>query len=1278
MELSHFSKLYERIQIEPSILLLGQQYLFMNGENDPVWSKLATEIYTDLHLPRRKSSYPDLWERAVTKEADAESVMARIVEASSICRYNSAIDAIMKLRWSLLYSSSIDCTDVIASSRGSSPVPFDERNGKPQYLNKDRKYRIDLCGNRENPPPFLGNKKNQKTFLRQIRNKISWISNTFLRYYGVLVIDGLDTEYDWLDDEILFAELVEMPPNSVFWFGAPAELGENAEALVEDGILTVDERSFYAHLQQHMPELFENETERQPENDPSLYTPLTLKLGDKQTHTVYISRSDISDITGANLCIIDDDILAGGLRSEKGRAQRFAEFLSQDGLPNWHLFESKQNEQAFYIPRDQDALLEKSVYEALKETGVARRPIILSGPSNSGKSMMLANLALTIAKRRKHPVIFIRGDLLSGAEKRLLDFISNWFGNSDRYDGVRVEKIIVVWDGSGLKRTERDYESLQKMLFNRNVQVVGSTYAASSSCAIKLEQDLSPKEKGMLKSLLVSLGGGYIERFNAISQNRKRVEAFENSSLLYLLQAVFKYEFDAEYKSLSQILAKQFDQERIYAERETGKSLQDYVDNFFETQKRIAQDGIASSFQEKLKLILARMAVQEQTNQNTKNISNSDEQKNKLEKLKQLSDCITAMNGILAVASEFGVALPLRLLLKFLHDSVGNTYVSYNEETAKIIEILRSDTLISFVYKSHSRFGEDYYVSFRNSMEAENYICLMCDLPLEDHSKTRKDKEVDLLLDIIDSASSDAELWSVIELIRQFGPNGHGMLSEMERMRSRKDYVEYCEYWLDIANALIQRFPEDPEAVLLYAHLTREYIGLETTDHKIYFAELYSNVRTILEGVLKKMVDHRQNGTDQYARLSVELCANYQQTMRETGYNAVIHHQIKERVRAAFRRSKHQDAADIRRDFSSNYLLDILINAYLTYKESISDQDTENTELAQIVCDIDDMLNLDDLIYERKSSDLLRKVKEIYSSMNNATEKTEALQKKLSSMNSDAFLYLQARLMWQMNTENQSVLTFSADTFACPDFYSLVVCRDIPYNRLEIPQEVYDAARETAVQVVEFLNTNEDTIRKTRSERCVAMLLRAKWFIKTGCPMLAEKQQVSLTRDEWEEINRLCNQYHSYHDANLHDAFIPAYFLKGIYEWVYGSASIALDWFTQAKDNIRSDFQARTVERFVLCAEGTRVPRTFIVSVTQRENRKYTASIVRETTLIPVPADRVATRYGMGVSDPVLKHLFDGTMPKEQQQQARKDGVVRFNLIGAQIGIPTSGGHDDD
>lgn len=37
MELGLFTKLYERIQLEPSILLLGQNYLSMGAGKDVVW-----------------------------------------------------------------------------------------------------------------------------------------------------------------------------------------------------------------------------------------------------------------------------------------------------------------------------------------------------------------------------------------------------------------------------------------------------------------------------------------------------------------------------------------------------------------------------------------------------------------------------------------------------------------------------------------------------------------------------------------------------------------------------------------------------------------------------------------------------------------------------------------------------------------------------------------------------------------------------------------------------------------------------------------------------------------------------------------------------------------------------------------------------------------------------------------------------------------------------------------------------------------------------------------
>lgn len=119
----------------------------------------------------------------------------------------------------------------------------------------------------------------------------------------------------------------------------------------------------------------------------------------------------------------------------------------------------------------------------------------------------------------------------------------------------------------------------------------------------------------------------------------------------------------------------------------------------------------------------------------------------------------------------------------------------------------------------------------------------------------------------------------------------------------------------------------------------------------------------------------------------------------------------------------------------------------------------------------------------------------------------------------------------------------------------------------------------------------------------------------------------------------------------------------------------------QAGEELRPERQfgpEYCIDRLVLCKEGTTIPRTFVVAVQRNEFGNYTAQIVKETTPNPVASGVVITRYGLGASDNVVKYSFDGTMPKEQRQQAKKDGVVRFNLIGAQIGLPQAGGMSND
>lgn len=1278
MKLEEFTSLCDRIQTTPSILLLGQNYLSMGDKLDKVWYKLSTDNYRALELPERTPDYPLLWEKAVKSPATAGTVYEEMNKVEKEQPDPPAVKALLDLRWSLIFTSSL--LDFPISSRGITDVPQNERNANHKYLNKDRRYRVNLCGDRTNLP-ILTVPGRKKRFENQINREIEWIT-TYLQYYGVLVIDGLDIDRDWLTDRDLFGHLFELPPNSVYWFHAPKTLDESARALADEGILVTEPESFYEQMQRHAPELF---IERE---DIAFDTPdangsnaaLTLKYAAGQMSTLYVDRSSISEINGSNLCLLDDFILYDSMPPMGNRAQKFAEFLTQTGVPNWGLFKTQTGATPFYIQRNADETLEKKVYTALKKNGAKRDPVILAGPSNSGKSMMLANLALTIARRGKYPVLYIRGDLLQGAEKRLREFINHWFCDPEQQNGKLPEKTLLIWDGSGLKRSEQDYADLQQMLFTQNVQVVGSVYRSSQKDAVNLSANLEKNEEDRLNKILISVGGNYAEHFAEIQKRKKALKnsadssfrALQNSSLLFWLEELFRYEFDKEYRDLEKILRHQFKQEKIHSEQQTSKILQDYVDyvdEFLKVQATRTRLGFAASFQAQLRLYWQKRQEEDPSEADlAEPVSEADA---KEEHLKRLQKSVEKLNEILALAGEFGVRLPLTLLIHFMQET--DESIQLTDDVFKMVQVLSNDTLIEF--ENQNTDGEQYYVRFRSPMEAENCICMLCDVALGEHPEVRKRREVDILKSIIQKAQEKCEILSVIELIRQFGPNGHGMISDTRT----KSYQEFKLYWYEIAEEVNQYLCQNPEAVLVYAHLIREYYALPENQgnpqFKEQFHETLENARTLLEANLQEMEANHED-TPQYSRLSVELCANYQQALREQ-YRVVYYDSIKKRIRQAFQKSRRNSTEDLRWTFSSNFMLDILLNAYNSYREYMRQHPSEQTaeaadqELTEILSAIDGMLDLESLMQERNAAEIVDKIQDVYAQLGSDTRKEDLLEEQLSRANSDICLYLQARKLWQNG--NIKDARFRQGKKLEPldmirlDRYTFLL-QDIPYQTIQLPDELMEQIREDAANVVAFLTKNWDEVRRTSSARCVAMLLRAQWFLETGGPMLAERQLVSISRDMWEKINRECSLYASLMDGELDDAFAPAYFLLGVYQWTYGDPKRAIGYFEKAKAGLNQ--KAQSLDRLVLCAEESHSPRTFQVIVCRTDRGKYKAEIQQELSPANHKSSNLIGRYGMGVSDNTLRYLFNGRIPQEGKRLSTMPAVISFNLIGAQVESP--------
>lgn len=1298
MKLEKFTELYRRIQEMPSILFLGQDYITEEGEN-PLWNGIVEAFPDALDSP----SFPALWE-AVESSPDESTQLAELVkDISRQIPEQPFLFPMLHLRWSMFYTSAVDGALDIVAGHGFGVSPTNDENSEPRFMNKDRHYCTFLCGTPEHLPQIVGGIA-RKRFDRNIRRKIAWIADAYLKTHGVLVIDDWNPRRDWVNDELMFGNLVNMPKDSVYWFGAPDSLEDlpNAKIMRDAGILHVERERFRDQLFQHAPELFEDSEDFFEEADTDSQNFLTLTLRFRHRYIpLRIRRTSVRDID-SKLCLLDDSIIDGYFSDGRIRAERFASFLTQDftQAQGWNYFHAQDDAPSFYFQRDRDEeLLQAVKTQLLIPDGSRRKPVILAGQSNSGKTMTLAHLALQLAKGielentdvRKYPVFFISGNMQSGAEDKMDRFFREHFSKMEKLDGERVERVIVIWDGNSLPEEKSQYQRLQKRLFERNVLVIGSCYTrpneSTDSTVISLDATLSPNENNRLDEVIESLGGDFLNLLRRVRERGGRNHARDGQTLLYILHNLFNFRFDPElrliteltyrpeYRDVSTHLSDQFQRDAIYAEGQTTERLEQYLDNCETAMKERLKRGVAASWQMQLQILLYQWKQEglydEETPENTQ-----PDIGERAKKLKAMESGIRNLNRALALAGEFGVSLPLTFLLRLLNDKNGNRYFAYGEETQRVIDVLREDSLLHFQNVTSDINGDEYYVIFRNSFEAESYICLQLGLPMGDQSTMRKVEEVRILKELINVAESESDIRKVVEVARQFGPNSKGKLSEAAP--TNRDYTVYQDYWAEIAEEF-KKFPDNPDSVLLYAHLMREHLARRENDlnnNEDFYAE-YTNIRESLERAIERLNAEGNENSLPCLSLKIERCANLQRTLllefSEPQYRDSVH-----TILSVFYTFYYPRGGTAKRTLrsipSSNMMLDILLNAFLCYKDYQSKRNglasmEFQRELANRIENIDEMLSLED--WKRNSTiNLLDKIRKTYQQLDNAREAMQTLEEEFRRRNSDAFLYMQARRLWQSGSIPTRL--GSRDDLLKADRH-FVVCDDT--GELDIPPDLKEQVREDARRVRELLESKLDEIQRFQSKRCIAMLLRACWYDITGKTLLAEKQRPNLTQQQWNDVVELCKKYASYPEDDGQEMFAPAYFLLGVYEWTNGDFRTSQDWFQQARNNASGSYL--NMERMILClprsdgtdSNGEGFPRTFQTHLKKdEESGRFRADIVRETTYQPLQ-DRVVGRTNLAVPNNMWQYFFGEERPRESRFNAPKDCTIRFNLHGAQIGI---------
>lgn len=1264
MQTSEMFKLIERIRTEPSVLFLGQEYLSSLTGKDIFYNAINSSICGG-RAPATPC-YENLWKYANSGQALTADTFSNFYREVLQLPTQQWLRSILSMRWGMVYTSAVDAClthcvgpDFTFNSLGPEKIRF-----RREYMSKTSLHGIYLYGSVDgadgNYPPALCDSRSLRRVHKRVNDRINWIYNDILRDYGVLVIDGWHPNRDWASD--LLVNACDMCPGSIYLFGADQEIEEDeiVAGLVEDKIVTLVPRTFASMLEECG---YLNEELSDFASSEERIKTITLRNHDKKESILTIPCSAV-DTLDSHITLMDDDLGYENRRFDhEDISERFARYLQQGATPIWSLCIP---ENGFHFHRKIDDELYAGVTSMMKKGRSNRSNVlILEGVSNSGKTAALIHLAMILRQEQRCPVLYISGKpTQTNFDENLKGFIKRYLSGNQTEDGSWIDRVVIVWDGNLSEDALGQYRRLSHILAECNTLIIGSVYRHEGDIDVKTDQrgvkylvpvkaTLDKNECKALEKLLKRVDGDLLERFQEI------LRTTQDPNIIYILQKLSMYRHCQEWRDVAAALTRHFYLEVDYNENKVQKQMKEYAENISEEQvhEAIVSRGVAAAWQLQLQNYLKELR------QNDVEEDNADEQNKQIERLNLLQEDVQRMSEVLAVAGQFSVSLPVTLILNMLrHRNI------LSQENKFLNDVLATDSLIEY-----SRDEQGYpYVRFRHPSEAELYIRKNFG---ENRENIRK-QEVGILCEIIKSCRWDEEeSYDVVDLIRCFGPNSRGKYSQHVEKGS---YFDYMPYLSEITDCLQQFATDNPEAVLVYAHFLREKaICDRSAGENLRWQESLGTARRALQETIR---NHDQHNYFQYNRLLVELCSNLVASMPRKAADGPFSRETFRDFQNIFHTAINTWSERSGINFSTNSLLDIWLNAITNFLGAFTNQDDALAD-EEFVVALSDSLNYIDRLFEIDinfdSIRLLEKIDLIYHLA--FTDKMNSVSEKLSSQNNDTFLYLIARRCWisekaihvgagnrvsRYNKTNPKEVVRS-NLFFLPDD------ADAHDELRDALPELRTLAVVAAQKAVSLLEENMELIRKSKSSRCLEMLIRAKWLIYTGRMPLEEKQRPNISVAQWEELYDLCTTYEQFCAVKEIDARPCAQMFRAIYLWAYTpNVMDANRIFADLRQKIGYKW---FIERIGLCVPKTKTMRRFRVNVRRTPNGKYDAEICHEFDMGGTEKPMsLCGRFNIHVSDRMIDYLFDGQKPC-MRYNIQKPVVIWFNAAGAVLDVPHPG-----
>ncbi|OAA94539.1 hypothetical protein [Clostridium coskatii] len=707
--------LIQRIKNGPRILFLGQKYLEIDNNENPMLKAIKQKFFNDDTSIENYNLFLRLSE---VNNMELDLTLGWIQKRCERISAPEWLNAISNIYWNSIYTSSVD--NVISKCFRNSWRTFKPIINNRIYPNDLRSitnlHGTFLFGNvsritkSERPPldefELLEARDQAKELLKRLPSLIT--------PFGVLIIEGYDFNNDWIKIEDLYPLINSLNRNQVHLFNCDINnISSNifANKLIETDKLVIHKEGFSDFLlEAERKGIFNYDTLIAYDEQ------LELKRVTINKKRVNIPKNLYNDIIYSAIVLDDSINLPIDDLPHFKIIDEFKNFLLESSVrPIWDGYKRK-----FNICRTFEHILYNLIKDQLKQTFESDL-IILYGQAGSGKTVSLGKVAYKLKCEEIAPILFIEKKNQK-PDFEIIDRYCKWVEDSG------AEKTIIFWDDSVNADQISQYNDLKHYLVTRGrkVVIIGSSYRVQDTNQnkdIKYTESKVNLDENEIKSFKAVLNRVYEEVPNNID-----LETFsKDSNFLVLL-----------YRLLP----------------DTKTPLRKGINDETQENEKVLTNLMKMDGNEQHCNILAELLIAKLKEINF-NFTDNAMVKDKYDYEESIDIQIQRITELIVVPGQFGLSVPIELILRIINKG-------FNEKIVKLFEKLD-------VFRITQRRNGNLEISPRHQVEAK----LLVQYRIGSYQK-----QIDIIKELIENVKNstaygeDNEISFIVELLKNIGPNG--------------------------------------------------------------------------------------------------------------------------------------------------------------------------------------------------------------------------------------------------------------------------------------------------------------------------------------------------------------------------------------------------------------------------------------------------------------------------------------------------------------------------